>query len=238
MIRQRNGQYSLVTNNITTFLFDLDGTLYPNENGYGAHVRQRMFEFMHTKLGVEKDRCKGLWERLFNQAGQTLKGLRTVGGFKFDVDEYWDFIRQGHERFLKPDLGVQNCLQSLSGLRKWVFTNCNEKHAALALSQLELKHHFEGVVGSDTMGEVCKPDKEAFQIALDKIGTRAKQCVFFEDSLRNLKIAKELGMITILVIGYEKQYPKTEDIPEFVDGVVHMPTQEEVMFLLPQLFAN
>lgn len=31
-----------------------------------------------------------------------MQGLR-VGGYKFDTDKYWDFIRSGREGFLEPD---------------------------------------------------------------------------------------------------------------------------------------
>ncbi|KAA6427834.1 MAG: hypothetical protein FRX49_02497 [Trebouxia sp. A1-2] len=137
---------------VETLLWDLDGTLYPIENGYEDH------------------------------------GLR-LGGYKFDTDEYWDFIRGGREMFLKPDpqaisdpfdlsfqgtylsgqgptFGfvreqVRECLKALPQ-RKWVFTNCNEKHARLALESLDLLDCFEGVLGADFMGENAKPDAAAF----------------------------------------------------------------------------
>ena len=35
-----------------------------------------------------------------------MQGLR-VGGYNFDTDEYWDFIRGGREEYLKPDPKVQ-----------------------------------------------------------------------------------------------------------------------------------
>lgn len=87
---------------IETLLFDLDGTLYPIENGYEDHVRENIFEFMHQRLGVPQDQCKAIWRPLFAKTNQSLKGLR-VGGYSFDTDEYWDFIRSGREDYLKPD---------------------------------------------------------------------------------------------------------------------------------------
>lgn len=42
-----------------------------------------------------------------------LQGLR-VGGYQFDTDQYWDFIRSGREDFLKPDPEVQMTESSLS----------------------------------------------------------------------------------------------------------------------------
>lgn len=63
------------------------GTLYPNENGYEAHTRQNIYEFMHQRLGVPRDECKEVHAKLFAQTNQTLKALRDVGGYQFDQEE-------------------------------------------------------------------------------------------------------------------------------------------------------
>lgn len=63
------------------------GTLYPNENGYEAHTRQNIYEFMHQRLGVPRDECKEVHAKLFAQTNQTLKALRDVGGYQFDREE-------------------------------------------------------------------------------------------------------------------------------------------------------
>ncbi|KAL3151349.1 hypothetical protein ABBQ38_013182 [Trebouxia sp. C0009 RCD-2024] len=182
---------------IETLLFDLDGTLYPIENGYEDHVRENIFEFMHSRLGVPRDQCKAIWRPLFAKTNQSLKGLR-VGGYIFDTDEYWDFIRSGREDYLKPDPKVRECLLALPQ-KKWVFTNCNEKHAKLALETLQLQDCFEGVFGADFMGPHAKPDAEAFQKVIAHTGASPLATAMFEDSLRNLRQAKSLGMTTVLI---------------------------------------
>lgn len=35
------------------------------------------------------------------------QGLRA-GGYQFETEEYWDFIRAGRENYLKPDPKVTN----------------------------------------------------------------------------------------------------------------------------------
>lgn len=77
------------------------------DNDYEHHVRTNVFRFMHEKLGVPKDDCYEIWKREFSKYNQSLKGLREYG-FKFDVEEYWDFIRQGAEDFLTADPEVTN----------------------------------------------------------------------------------------------------------------------------------
>jgi putative hydrolase of the HAD superfamily len=185
---------------ITQLLVDLDGTLYPIENGYEAYVRRNIFEFMHQELGVPSvEEAKRIWQPLFAKHNQSLKGLRE-GGFKFDTEQYWDFIRRDADKFLTPDPKVRACLQCLPQT-KWILTNCNEKHARIALEYLGLEDCFEGVLGADFMGEQAKPQRAVFERALKHIGTQPQHCGMLEDSLKNLKQAKEMGIHTILVAG-------------------------------------
>ena len=46
-----------------------------------------------------------------------------------------------------------------------LFTNTGEAPARRALQLLGLQHHFEKVYGADFMGDVCKPQPKAFQMA-------------------------------------------------------------------------
>jgi len=126
---------------VTTLLFDLDGTLYGIENGYEAHVRENVYRFMIEKLGVEKNECRNVWKRAFEKHNQTLKGLRSEG-YEIDKEEFWDFIRSGREKFLSEAPEVASLLQALPQ-SKWVVTNCNERHAWLALKEMKLDQYFE-----------------------------------------------------------------------------------------------
>ena len=57
---------------------------------------------------------------------------------------------------------------------------------------------FEGVIGAYSMGDVCKPEHAAFQKAIDICGADPKNIAMFEDSFKNLRTAKELGMASLL----------------------------------------
>lgn len=43
-----------------------------------------------------------------------------------------------------------------------------------------------------------KPDKEIFLYTLQKLGCEPDQCVFVDNSVKNLLVAEELGIQTIL----------------------------------------
>ena len=61
-------------------LFDLDGTLYPNGNGYRQHIIGRLFEFMHEHLGVPRSTpAESIWRPLFDKYHQSERGFRAEG---------------------------------------------------------------------------------------------------------------------------------------------------------------
>jgi hypothetical protein len=65
-------------------LFDLDGTLYDNGNGYRQHIIGRLCEFMHEHLGVPRSTpAEPIWRRIFNTYHQSERGFRAEG-YTFD----------------------------------------------------------------------------------------------------------------------------------------------------------
>ena len=129
-------------------------------------------------------------------------------GYEFDAAEYWRFTRGDAREHLAPSADVRAFVESLPGGRenKYVFTNCNETQALEALEALGLRDCFaDRVFGAGGMGECCKPEREAFEKFFAFCGVDvadASECVFFEDSLKNLRAAKEIfGMTTVLVAG-------------------------------------
>merc|ERR1712185_242635 len=50
----------------------------------------------------------------------------------------------------------------------------------------------------DTM-PFAKPQAEAFQKVLDKVGSKADRTIMFEDSMKNVRSCKAMGMHTVLL---------------------------------------
>ena len=74
----------------------------------------------------------------------------------------------------------------------------DEKFAYVFLTDYyQINHYFKEKIIS---GEVHmrKPDREIFVYALEKLGCNTTQCVFVDNSVKNLIVAEELGMKTIL----------------------------------------
>lgn len=220
-------------------IFDLDGTLYSHANGYEAHFRSKIFEYMRTKLGVEDGREEAIWKELFQVHNQSLKGLRA-GGYVIDDEEYWEFIRGGTDEYLKPDARVHRAVEAMPCRRRVVFTNCNEKQAWKAICSLQLDKYFreEDVFGASFMGNHCKPEEVVFKKLLQAIDARPEKCAMFEDSLKNLKQAKAMGMTTIFVTGPQAQASDSvpQEATKYADAVVAECTFDELSRKIPTLF--
>ncbi|XWS59828.1 hypothetical protein CRYUN_Cryun08bG0155400 [Craigia yunnanensis] len=110
---------------------------------------------MVEKLGIEKDKIVELSNLLYKNYGTTMAGLRAVG-YDFDYDEYHSYVhgRLPYEN-LKPDPQLRSLLLTLS-LRKIIFTNADEVHAAKALSKLGLEDCFEGIICFETLNPTHK----------------------------------------------------------------------------------
>ncbi|XP_064983953.1 phosphate metabolism protein 8-like [Musa acuminata AAA Group] len=214
-------------------LFDLDDTLYPLSSGIATECRKNIGDYMHEKLGIEESKISELCDVLYKNYGTTMAGLRAVG-YDFDYDDYHSFV---HGRLpynkLKPDPVLRQLLLSLP-MRKVVFTNGDEVHAAEVLKRLGLEDCFEGVIcfetlnppssscGTQTPSEifdivdhfskpdtsgielpktpvVCKPSVEAMEHALRLANIDPQRSVFFDDSARNIRSGKRIGLQTVLV---------------------------------------
>jgi len=198
---------------ITTLVFDVDDTLYDvgcgftsHRNGFGAQ------SFMVKKLGFASyEDAKKVRDEYFERYHSTAKGLtvaeqegRLPEGQTFDpqdLAEYWatslDFsiLQDSVDAKLIKDLNECN-------LNVVAFSNGPGKYVRRVLKELGLEQVFgDYVFAVDDVLPYCKPEAQAFQAIFDKVGCKAEECVMIEDSMKNVRQAKQLGMQTVIVLG-------------------------------------
>lgn len=178
--------------------FDLDDTLYPSTNGLWESIRQRMNEYMLERLNIPPERVAVIRRQYFETYGTTLRGLQLH--YQVDADDFLAYVHDlPVETVISPDPGLRTLLQSLSQ-PKWIFTNADSNHAGRVLSALGVRDCFNGIIDIRAMNFICKPDPQAYQIALNKVGESIPEnCVYLDDATRNLAPAFEMGFFTILV---------------------------------------
>lgn len=199
----------------TNLLIDLDGTVYPNDNGIWDAIASRMDQFMQEEMGLSEDEIPSLREDYYTQFGTTLSGLRRY----HNIDES-KYLRYVHDiplhQYLHPDLELRELLLNLPQ-KKWIFTNSDQKHSERVLRALDIYDLFDGILDINKFKFVNKPNPLVYKYALELIGNPPPtDCIFLDDSWRNLVPAKKLGITTVLV---SKNSPKS--VADFTISTIH-----------------
>ena len=182
----------------TTVFFDLDGTLYPGDNGLWEAIGARMNDFICNRLGVPQSEVAQLREKYYLAYGTTLQGLKRF--HEVDELEYLQYVHDVPlEDYVAPDPELQEMLERMPQA-KWIFTNGDRNHARRVTAALGVQDCFAGVVDILAMGGVNKPDGSVYRLAMEAAGVNeAGKCVYVDDVPHNLEPARALGMFTVLV---------------------------------------
>ena len=99
-------------------------------------------------------------------------------------------------------------------LRIIAFSNGPRKHAIKVLKTLGLCQTIffdDKIFAVDDALPYCKPEKESFEHVFKSCGVIPNECVFIEDSMKNIRIGKSLGMKTILIAGMDRLSNNSKD---------------------------
>jgi putative hydrolase of the HAD superfamily len=178
--------------------FDLDDTLYPASSGLWEAIRERMNSYMQKFISLPLPDIVRMRQDYLEKYGTTLRGLQAH--YAVDTDEYLAYVHDlPLEKFIHPNPNLRELLLSLPQQR-WIFTNSDDNHAKRVLKILCVEDCFNGIIDIRAMDFACKPDKIAYQRALAIAGEKdPRRCMIFDDALRNLAPAHEMGFYTVLV---------------------------------------
>ncbi len=182
---------------------------------------------MHDQLNLEISEIPQLRKTLYQEYGTTIRGLQATRSI--DERAFIDYVHDVPlDHYLAPDPLLRNVLLRYPQ-KKIVFTNADRTHAKRVIHALQIADCFQNMIDIFDISPYCKPMPEAFEIALRISGeTDPGQCVFIDDSPRNLIAARSLGFFTIQVgspkPGY--QHPESQahacinqlcDLPQVLD---------------------
>ena len=90
------------------------------------------------------------------------------------------------------------------------------------------------------MGESCKPEKKAFKLALQRCSGDPRCTAMIEDSVKNLRTAKALGMTTVLVASAtsHEEGATPSDLEACVDAVVSELSLQQFQEAVPQMWTR
>jgi putative hydrolase of the HAD superfamily len=210
---------------ISTWIFDLDNTLYRADNGIFAQIEGRMTDYVMRFLGLPRDAAWARQKELYRRYGTTLNGLMHEHGC--NADDYLEFVHDIDLSGLGPDQGLATAIVALPG-RRFVFTNGCRGHAARVLARLGMDQVFEAVWDIRTLAFRPKPQAEGYADVVATSAVDAKAAAMFDDIPRNLIPARALGMTTVWLktdSAWASQGPQMEvgadDITHQTDNLTH-----------------
>lgn len=199
---------------INTILIDMYGVILEESKGnfipytyqhfpeteYERLTRQFRVEKLFTKAGVgELDsdtflELLGFQDTQFHMKDYIENYLTLDAGFIPFAEKYskkYNEAAKSEEAKTKFDIVLLS-----NDVSQWS-TYITEYHG--------LNGYFSDKIVSADVG--CrKPQKEIYELALKRIGKRAEECCFIDNSVSNLKVATELGILPILFNRDKEEY--------------------------------
>jgi len=182
----------------TTLLVDLDGTVYDERTGLWEQIGMRMNAYIQQMLQLSLEDTIKLRRRYYESYGTTLRGLQIH--HDVDADAYLAYVHDiPLANYLQPDPALRALLDSLPQ-KKYIFTNADRAHAIRTMDVLDIRDCFDGIIDVCALKYHCKPEPEAYQIALSLCGNQdPTRSIVIDDSEQNLSAAHECGFTTVWV---------------------------------------
>ena len=181
------------------WIFDLDNTVYDINAGVFEKISNRITDFIITALSVTREEANIVRSNMYKKYGLTLTGLMREYGIA--PDEYLDYIHDVTHPELKYDEQLKLNLKNLTG-RKFIYTNASKNHSKNILSLMGIEAEFEKILDIKATKYVPKPDPKSYNIMLKAFGISGDQIgnsIFIEDTAKNLRPAKSLGIKTVWI---------------------------------------
>lgn len=170
---------------IKAFIFDCFGVVYSDQfpqtyRHFGGDLeKDREFiksVYRDSHQGVIPSSSAIFAKHLGVDEAEWLRILTSSGSFDYELLKYVDVLRAQYKVGLLSNV-------SKTGLAK---------HMDVAV----LQNHFDVLILSSEIG-FAKPDKEAYEIAVQKLDVLPSECIFIDDDETNCLGAQAVGMTAI-----------------------------------------
>ena len=196
---RRPPRRTLAADGDTVWLFDLDNTLHDCSKEIFKAIDSAMGNAVASTLNIDADTANTLRKTYWKRYGATVIGMVRHHGVDAGA-----FLELSHGFDVPPlvhsEAGLAHKFGRLPG-RKILLTNAPFKYAKEVLKTLGILHHFECVWAIDHMtlqGQMRpKPSLALMKQVLARLRVPAHKVILVEDTLKNLKSARAVGMRTV-----------------------------------------
>lgn len=208
-----------IPQNLKTIIFDIDSTLYTNEEYAFEQVDCQVRRFA-SERGISDDAARKMvadFRAKFarENGGKKISLSNTLLSFGVPIQKSVEWRRELLEpkNFLRRDERLQKTLSTLSKKFNLIcVTNNPVTPAEKTLVALGVESLILDIIGLDTCN-VSKPAREPFLLAAEKCGSRVQECLSVGDRYDlDIAVPLELGMGGVLVEGVEDVYR----LPDFL----------------------
>lgn len=208
-----------IPQNLKTIIFDIDSTLYTNEEYAFEQVDCQVRRFA-SERGISDDEARKLvadFREKFarENGGKKISLSNTLLSFGVPIQKSIEWRRELLEpkNFLTRDERLQKTLSALSKKFNLIcVTNNPVTPAKKTLVALGVENLISDIIGLDTCN-VSKPAREPFLLAAEKCGSQAQECLSVGDRYDlDIVVPLELGMGGVLVDTVENVY----SLPDFL----------------------
>jgi putative hydrolase of the HAD superfamily len=180
------------------WLFDLDNTLHDATPHIFPHINRAMTDYVVAALQIPKEAASRVRVDYWQRYGATLNGM-----MRHHNTSPQHFLWHTHQFPQLADMlvferGLAAMLRRLPG-RKILVSNAPGHYAEAVLSIMRIRSHFDAVYSIEQLQFRPKPQVRGFLHLLRREGLRPSSCIMVEDSVANLRTARQLGMKTVLI---------------------------------------
>ena len=215
------------------WLFDLDNTLHDASHAIFPMISANMNVYIARVLGDGATPATAQQVDAARLGYLKRYGATLLGMIKHHQVNAADFLRQTHDladlrQMIRAERGLARMLRSLPG-RKILLTNAPARYSRDVVRHLGLQRHFTHHVAIENMrvhGQLRpKPSKLMLRRLLRRHGVPARRCILVEDTLANLRSARQLGLRTVWITRYLRMsdpigtapLPRMPQRPAYVD---------------------
>lgn len=206
-----------VFSHVTTWVFDLDNTLYPPEVRLFDQIEEKMTQYMVRALGISTQEAQFMRADYWARYGTTLSGLMRE--HDLDPDPFLVDVHDISFAALSPDAELAAHIRALPG-RRIVYTNGTAPYAEQVLNGRGLSGLFDAIYGIEHANYLPKPERAAFEMIFAADGLPPDRAAMFEDDHRNLQAPHDMGLRTVHVApeahSADHIHHHTDDLTDFL----------------------
>lgn len=213
------------------WLIDMDDTLYSASAKMFHDIHILMDDYIVKALELPAEKATELRKEYWRRYGVTYYGLWLHHGIDPHI-----FLTETHKvdtSSVRTTGRMREAVLSLPGKRV-LFTNAPNSFADQILKRLNLENCFSAQYRAEDMKVFGhwrpKPSAQMFKKILTEHHVEASQCCLIDDNLNNLKVAKCVGIQTVLCKGWHHHGLKVIRSSLYIDAfVAHLRDIQKVL---------